>query len=103
MSGAMNVLYRKKNYRIYGVSGGFIVHNTNYPFQNHHTHINNFHTCKYLIDLCIHESIPRQKVSDYLLISLIKLSNSEDYKSKIEYKLSINKNKRNRNRKNKSS
>lgn len=99
MPGAMNVLYRKKNYKIYDANGGYIVHNTKLPFQGHHSHINNFHTCKYIIDLCIHKSIPKEKISDYLLISILKLADDSDYKSKIEYKLSINKNKRKRKKK----
>lgn len=83
MSGAMNVIYKKKNFKIYDAGNGFIVHNSNLDFGDHYTHINNFDTCKYIIDLSIHKSIPKH-LSDYLLESLIRLSNDKKYINKIK-------------------
>ena len=97
MSGALNTIYKKKNFKIYDAGREYIVHNTKLDFQNHHTHINNFHTCKYIIDLSIHKTVPYH-LSDYLLISLIRLSNDKDYIEKINKLLIQNKKKRNNKR-----
>lgn len=88
-----NVVYRKKNYRIYDVGEEFVIHNTSYDFESHHTHINNFKTCKYIIDLCLHRTVPYH-LSDYLLISILRLSDDEEYKSKIRKVLDENKRRR---------
>lgn len=88
-----NVVYRKKNYRIYDVGEEFVIHNTSYDFESHHTHINNFKTCKYIIDLCLHKTVPYH-LSDYLLISILRLSDDEEYKSKIRKVLEENKRRR---------
>lgn len=93
MSGYMNTIYRKKNYKIYNVGKGYIVHNSNLEFSEHHTHINNFHTCKYIIDLCIHRTVPYH-LSDYLLVSILRISNDNKYKYKINLLLEENKRKR---------
>lgn len=89
--GSMVTIYRKKNYKIYDAGDNYIVHNTNLDFQDHHTHIKNFKTCKYIIDLCIHKSIPDKHISDYLLVSILRLSNDNAYKYKIETLLYNNK------------
>lgn len=88
-----NVVYRKKNYRIYDVGEEFVIHNTSYDFESHHTHINNFKTCKFIIDLCLHKTVPYH-LSDYLLISILRLSDDEIYKSKIRKVLEENKRRR---------
>lgn len=88
-----NVVYRKKNFRIYDVGEEFVIHNTKYDFESHHTHINNFKTCKYIIDLCLYKTVPYH-LSDYLLISILRLSDDEQYKSKIRKVLEDNKRKR---------
>ena len=78
--GSMCCIYKKKNFKIYDVGNNdYIVHNTKLDFKNHHTHLRNFHTCKFIIDLSIHKSIPKSKISDYLIISLIRLSNDNVY------------------------
>lgn len=93
--GSMVVIYKKKNYKIYDAGREYIVHNTDLDFKNHHTHINNFHTCKYIIDLCIHKTVPYH-LSDYLLVSILRLSNDKSYKYKIETMLNKNKSKKRR-------
>lgn len=54
----MNVIYRKKNYNIYRVGNGYIVHNTNKPFKIGHTHISNYNTAKTILNFSFHKSIP---------------------------------------------
>jgi len=63
----MNVIYRKKNYNIYKVGNGYIVHNTNKPFKTGHTHISNYNTAKTILNLSFHRSIPHH-LNKYLLL-----------------------------------
>ena len=88
----MTVIYKKKNFKIYDAGNSYIIHNTKLNFVDHHTHIKNFHTCKYIIDLCIHKTVPYH-LSDYLLVSIIRLSNDKEYISKIESKMKKKENK----------
>lgn len=88
----MVCVYKKKNYVIYSNREGFIIHNKNKEFQEGHSHIGNFNTAKYLIDLAIYSRIPNRD-SIYFLESLIRISNDPDYikrlrckKSKLESK-----------------
>lgn len=78
----MVTVYKKMNYKIYSDKNGYIVHNTRLNFDQHHTHINNYNTCKFIIDLCIHKSTPRH-LSDYLLVSLLRLTDDKKYKDSI--------------------
>ena len=86
---AMNVIYKKTNFKIYDAGDQYIVHNTNLDFHNHHTHINNFNTCKYIIDLCIHKTVPYH-LSDYLLVSITRLSGDQQYINRIRSLISTN-------------
>ncbi len=95
----MVVIYKKKNFKIYDAGTNYIVHNTRLNFKEHHTHIKNFHTCKFLIDMSIHESIPEKHLSDYLLVSLIRLSNNKVYINKLNHILDDNKERHKQNRK----
>ena len=81
----MTTIYKKYNFKIYSDKHGYIVHNTRLDFNNHHTHINNYKTCKFIIDLCIHKTIPRH-LSDYLLVSIIRITEDKKYKDEI-YKI----------------
>ena len=98
MSHALNTIYKKKNYKIYDVGKEYIIHNSSLDFSQHHTHINNYNTCKFIIDLCIHKSIPKKHLSDYLLVSIIRLTDDNNYKHQIENLLKQNKKKRGKQR-----
>lgn len=89
----LNTIYKKKNFKIYDVGKEYIVHNMKLPFETGHTHINNFHTCKYIIDLCIHKTIPHH-LSDYLLYSIIRITEDKQYKSQIKKILNQSNNKK---------
>lgn len=78
----MNQIYCKHSYQIYKASGGYIVYNTNKDFQNGHTHLTSFKSAKYLIDLCLHKSIPFH-LDRYRLISLSRITDDELYQKKI--------------------
>lgn len=72
-------VYKLKYFNMYSnKKGEFIVHNTHKKFKNGHTHLNNYNTAKYIIQLAIHKSIPHTK-SIYLIDSLIRVSNDSGY------------------------
>ena len=81
-------VYRKKNYNIYSCGDEYIVHNMDMKFEDGHTHIKNFKTAKFIIDLAIHKSTPYH-LNSYLLKSLIRISTDEDYKNKIQQLIDI--------------
>lgn len=81
--GAMNTVYHKRNFNVYSVNKKeFIVHNASLNFNEHHTHINRFSTAKYLINISIYKTIPK-RLSDYLIVSLIRLTDDNEYKDKL--------------------
>ena len=81
--GAMNTVYHKRNFNVYSVDKkAFIVHNASLPFKEHHTHINRFSTAKYLINISIYKTIPK-RLSDYLIVSLMRLTDDKEYKNKL--------------------
>ena len=53
----MNRIYKKLEYNIYQFDNEYIVHNTKKEFKIGHSHIKNFKTAKFLIDLSIHKSL----------------------------------------------
>lgn len=72
-------VYSNREYKIYEVGkNNYIVHNSHKPFQEGHTHIHKFSTAKYLTKLAIHKLIP-DHLSEYLLVSLIRLSKDTKY------------------------
>ena len=78
-------IYRNKQYCIYSNNNGaYIVHNKNKEFESGHTHINNYNTAKYIINLSLHKSIPDKNISVYLLDSLIRVSDDNNYIKKIK-------------------
>lgn len=58
MSG--DCIYHRKNYSIYSCSDGFIIHNTNKPFKDCHTHVNNYNLCKIIIYGAIKGYLPNK-------------------------------------------
>lgn len=80
----MNTIYKKGGFSIYKASGGhgYIVHNTRKEFQDGHTHINNFKTAEYIVNLCIHRSIPKGK-SKYIFISLARITDNRKYRYRL--------------------
>lgn len=85
-------IYKKYDYKIYAASNGeYIIHNSSLKgFQ--HTHVKNYKTCIFLIDLAHYKRIPRH-LPPYLLTSLIRISEDEEYKKKIQELLDAKSNK----------
>lgn len=78
----MNQIYQKGDYKIYHTDDGCILHNSRMEGFAH-SHVKNFKTCKYLIDLSIHKRIPHH-LSRYLIISLLRVNDDEEYCRKIQ-------------------
>lgn len=79
----MTQIYAKENFIIIRADAEFIVINKDKPFKEGHTHIRNFKTAKYLIDMVIHQRIPYH-LPIYLLISLQRLSADDTYVKRIQ-------------------
>lgn len=90
----MNRVYKKKNFNLYQFGKEYIIHNTKGEFSKNHTHINDFKTAKFLIDLAIHKSVPRH-LSFYLMNSLIRISLDKKYIDKLESEIRRRTNRRN--------
>ncbi|MCT4634420.1 MAG: hypothetical protein N4A76_17040 [Firmicutes bacterium] len=81
-------VYQKQNYKIYRAGNNYIVHNSNYPFKEKHTHLRNFNAAKKIISLAISKRIPRD-LSDYLLTSLLRISDDENYEHHLSELLEV--------------
>lgn len=79
----MVLLYKKREFRIYGNNDEYIIHNSKKEFSDGHTHINNYKTAKWLINLAIHKSIPNRK-KKYFLESLIRISTDNTYRNSLK-------------------
>lgn len=81
----MQVVYSKKYFKIYRVdnTNDYIIHNTKKDFKSGHTHIRNYGTAKYILNLAFHKSIPKKHINNYLLNSIIRISLDESYIAKI--------------------
>lgn len=88
-------VYKKGPFNIYSdYSDEFIIHNTRKDFQKGHTHIKEFNTAKYLVNLAFHRSLPNRRLK-YFIESLIRISDDKEYIDKIK-SLSVNKRKNKR-------
>ena len=86
-------IFKKNNFVIYSTGGKhseFIVHNKRKEFANGHTHINNFNTAKYIIYMSSKKIIPKKKISNYLLESIIRVSDNKAYIKRLTNILNIN-------------
>ena len=80
-------IYKKKYYCIYSSSKNsraYIVHNKHKDFSSGHTHINNYKTAKFIIDMSLTKTVPTTKVSDYIIDSIIRISEDKSYIEKLQ-------------------
>ena len=75
-------IYQRKEYSIYKVSNGYIVHNTKKNFKEGHTHINNYFKAKSIIDLAVRKKMPK-KANKWEIESLIRINNDNVYRNKL--------------------
>lgn len=78
-------IYKRKHFSIYSANKDYIVHNTHKDFQQGHTHISNYHTAKYLIDMSLSKKVPYH-ASKYIYESLIRLAEDKNYIKEIKKK-----------------
>ena len=86
-------VYAKKNFSIIDMDEGYIVINKNKKFKSGHTHVRNFKTAKYLVDMVLHKRMPNH-LPVYLLVSLKRISDDEAYIRKIAGLIENKKNRR---------
>ena len=75
-------IFQRKEYSIYRVKDGFIIHNTNGNFKNHHTHVRSFNKAKSIVDLCIRKKIPNTP-RKWEIESLMRLTRNNAYYNKL--------------------
>lgn len=79
-----------RGYRIEATENGFRI--TLDDGSDRHTHLKSKYFCKKLIDYVVSEKIPK-RVSNYILMSCIRLSTNENYIQKISALLDMRKSK----------
>lgn len=94
----MNQIYKKKSFVIFRAGDGYIIHNTEKSFDKGHTHIKNVNTAKYIVTLAANRTLPKH-LSDYLLVSLLRLTNDDEYAAQIEEMRNKQRNRRLKNEK----
>lgn len=60
----------------------YIAVNQDKVFKHGHTHIQSFKQAEYLVNMSLHKRIPNH-LSEYMLTSLVRLSNDPQYTEKI--------------------
>lgn len=89
-------VFKKAYFNIYSDHDGcYIIHNTKKPFEKGHTHIREFNTAVYLINLALHKSLPNRNLK-YFIESLIRISTDQEYINKLmnQSKNTLQKNKK---------
>ena len=76
-------IYQRKQYTIYQVRNGYIIHNINKDFEKGHTHVKSFHKAKSLIDLCVRSKLPNKPIN-WEIERLLRISNDKRYKNKLQ-------------------
>lgn len=87
-----NQIYQEGSFKIYKAGNNFIVHNSSYKFKEKHSHVRNFKVAKSLIYFAKEHIIPRT-YSAYLLTSLTRISDDEEYIQHIEELIDVRKQK----------
>lgn len=77
----MNLKFSKNNYNVYQLDDGYIIQNI-YIEGFAHTHVNNYKTCLWLIELSVNKKCPYD-IPRYLLISLIRINDDSKYLAKL--------------------
>lgn len=76
-------VYQEGSYKVYRVGNNYIVHNSRQVFNQAHTHVRTLNTAKKVIYCTLHKIIPRT-FPEYLLVSLIRVSDDDHYQAQIE-------------------
>ena len=81
-------IFQRKEYSIYKVSDGYIVHNTNKEFRIGHTHVRSFNKAKSIVDLCIRKKLPNTP-RRWEIESLMRVTNNNTYRNKLRDLLEV--------------
>lgn len=76
-------IYQRKEYSIYKAGYGYIVHNTNKPFIDGHTHIYNYNKAKSIIDLAVRKKTPNTP-KKWEIECLLRIVVDKDYIKKLK-------------------
>ena len=75
-------IFQRKEYSIYKVSVGYIIHNTKKEFEKGHTHIKSFYKAKSLVDLATRKKLPNTP-RIWEIECLLRIVNDNTYKNKL--------------------
>jgi hypothetical protein len=75
-------IFQRKEYSIYKVKRGYIVHNTNKEFRIGHTHVRSFKKAKSIVDLCVRKKLPNTP-REWEIESLMRVTNNQTYRNKL--------------------
>lgn len=78
----MKHIYTKKQFDVYKSDDGYVIHNREMK-DFAHSHLDNYKTCLYLIDLSLSKKLP-QHLPRYLIVSLLRINSDEKYVRKIQ-------------------
>lgn len=92
-NGSGNCIFRKKDFIVLAVGHEYIVVNREKIFKDGHTHLQSFKQAMYIVNMALSKRLPKH-LSAYLLTSLIRVSDDEDYKQKIQELLDTKQDKR---------
>lgn len=75
-------IYTRKEYAIYRVKNGYIIHNRKLKFDEGHTHIFKYDKAKSLIDLAVRKKLPNTP-RKWEIESLMRVTNNNTYRNKL--------------------
>lgn len=76
-------IYQRKEYAIYKVKRGYIIHNTKKKFEEGHTHVYNYNKAKSLIDLAVRRKLPNTP-KKWEIECLLRILTDDDYISELK-------------------
>lgn len=76
-------VYQEGYFKVYRAGNNYIVHNSKFLFDNAHTHVRTLNTAKRIIYCTANKIIPRT-FPEYLLNSLIRVTDDDHFADEIE-------------------
>lgn len=78
--------YEKCGYIVFKSRTGWVAYNTAKPFEKGHTHLSSLQSAKDAIRFCLEQRVPL-KADVYYLISLQRLTDSEEYYNRLQQRI----------------
>lgn len=76
-------VYQASGFKVYRAGNDFIVHHAKYDFDDKHSHLRSLNLAKQVIHYLKSRTVPRTQ-SDYVLVSLTRLTDDLHYKEQVE-------------------